>query len=116
MIDQAAASDGDGFEAPVRVLREARHSVAVVHAPAVFALEILPDVAAGERRVRPELGVAGRVMVEVVDAEQERIGTHPGETERQRFEDRVTHGLSELNPRGGFRKAHACAYAAASRL
>ena len=55
VIDEPAAHDRHGLEAAVRVLREARHDVAVVHAPAVLAREVLPDVAAGERRRRPEL-------------------------------------------------------------
>ena len=49
---QAAAHDGDGLEAAVRVLREAGHDLAVVHAPAVLALEVLAQVAPGQRRGR----------------------------------------------------------------
>ena len=52
VIDEAAAHDGHGLEAAVRVLRKAGHDVAVVHAPAVLAVEVLADVAARERRGR----------------------------------------------------------------
>jgi hypothetical protein len=48
VIDEAAPGDRNGFEAAMRVLREARDDVAVVHAPAVDSLEIHADVATGE--------------------------------------------------------------------
>ena len=48
MVDQPPTDQGDGLEAAVRVLREARHLVAVVHAPAVARLEVGPDLAAGQ--------------------------------------------------------------------
>ncbi|MNT02972.1 hypothetical protein D3C72_1374880 [compost metagenome] len=46
VVDVAVEHDGDGLEAAVRVPGEARHHVAVVHAPAVDAGEVLADVAA----------------------------------------------------------------------
>ena len=57
---------------------KARHHVAVVHAPAVLALEVLADVAAGERGRGPEPLVAAGIGVVVVHAEQERIRGFPG--------------------------------------
>ena len=51
VVDQALAHDGHGLEAAVRMRREARHRVAVVHAPAVLAGEVLAEVAPGQRRV-----------------------------------------------------------------
>ena len=46
VIDEAAPHDRHRLEAAVRVLREARHHLAVVHAPAVLAREVLAEVAA----------------------------------------------------------------------
>jgi len=78
VIDEASAGDRDRLEATVWVAREPRHHVAVVHVPAVLVGEVLPDVAPDERRTRPELGVACRVVVLVVDAEQEGVERFPG--------------------------------------
>src|SRR3954466_2449627 len=91
MIDEPAPPDRHGLEAAVRMLRKSRHDVAVIHPPAVFALEILPEVTPRQRGVWSELGVTLRVAVEVVHAEEERIGTNPGEAERQCFEDEIAH-------------------------
>ena len=73
MVDQSLAYDGDGFEAAVRVLREARHGRVVVHAPAPPAGKVLPQVAIGQASAGPQPVVAARVGVVVVDAEQERV-------------------------------------------
>ena len=53
VVDEAAAHEGDGLEAAVRVLREAGHDLAVVHAPAVVAGEVHAEVAAGEAACGP---------------------------------------------------------------
>ena len=82
VVDEAAAHERDGLEAAVRVLREAGHRRAVVHAPAVGAGEVHADVAARERRVGTQLLVAGGVVVDVVHAEQERVDGRPLEAER----------------------------------
>ena len=52
VVDEPLAHEGDGLEAPVRVLREAGHDAAVVHAPAVDAREVPADVG-------PSSGAAG---------------------------------------------------------
>ena len=44
MIDEALAHDRHGLEAAMRMLRKPGHDVAVVHAPAVLALEVLAHV------------------------------------------------------------------------
>ena len=77
MIDRAAPHDRDRLEAAVRVLRKAGDGAPVVHAPAVLALEVLPEVASRERRRGAEPFVAGGVGVVVVDAEEEGIGRRP---------------------------------------
>mmetsp|Transcript_3437 Transcript_3437/g.6794 ORF Transcript_3437/g.6794 Transcript_3437/m.6794 type:complete len:230 (+) Transcript_3437:577-1266(+) len=43
VVAQAFARDGDGLKAAVRVFREAGHRLPVVHAPPVFAAEVLAD-------------------------------------------------------------------------
>ena len=91
MVDQALAHVRDRLEPAVRVRREAGHDLAVVHPPPVDALEVLADLPAGERRRRAELGVAGRIAVEVVDAEQERVDGRPLEPERHGLEHDVRH-------------------------
>ena len=82
VIDVALADDRHRLEAAMRVLRKAGHDVAVVHPPAVLALEVLPDVAAGQRRRRAELVVARGIVIVVVDAEEKRIVRLPAVTER----------------------------------
>ena len=97
MVDEALPDDGDRLEAPVRMLREAGHDVAVVHPPAVPALEVLADGAARERGVGPHPLVAPGVRVVVMDAEQERIVRRPREAQRRDGE----HGVSSGTVRGG---------------
>ena len=89
-----AAGEGHGLEAAVGVAREARHHVAVVHPPAVLALEVHADLAAGERRGRPHGLVAGGVEVEVVDTEEEGVERLPGEAQR---EDLLDGGMAHLD-------------------
>ena len=91
MIDEAVAHDGDRLEAAVRMAGKAGHGAAVIHAPAVFALEVLAEVAPGQRRGGAETIVAGRVAIVVVDAEEERIGGDPLEAERRDAADDVGH-------------------------
>ena len=91
VIDEAAPHDRHRFEAAVRMLGKAGDDVAVIHAPAVDALEIHADVAAGERRCRAELGVSGRVGVVVVDAKEKRIARAPRKAERVNAEHDVFH-------------------------
>ncbi len=67
------------------------HDLAVVHPPAVDAGEVLPEIASFERGGRAELVVAGRVGVEVVDAEQEGIDGRPLEVERHALEHGIGH-------------------------
>ena len=87
MIDVAAANDRHGLETAVRMLREAGHDITVIHAPAVDALEVLTDVVPGQRRRRTELIIALRVVIDVMDAKQERIDCLPAMTERADIED-----------------------------
>ena len=91
VVDQAPAHVGDGLEAPVRVVGEARHVAAVVHPPAVEALEVLAQVPPLERHRRPRHLVARRVGVVVVHAEQERVDRRPLEPQRHGLEHRVSH-------------------------
>ncbi len=93
MVGETLANDGDRLEAAMRMRREARHLLAVVHAPAVLAPEVLADVAPRQRGVGAEAAVALGVRVVVVDAEQERVGRLPGEAELLDLEDgAVGHG------------------------
>ena len=93
MIDQPAADDGDGLEAAVGVLREAGDDIPVIHAPAVLAGKVLTQRAPRERGRRPEVLVACRIGVVVVDAKEKRVDAPPREAERPGFEDGATHGF-----------------------
>ena len=59
VVDEALAHVGDGLEAAVRVVREPGHVAPVVHAPAVDALEVHPEVAPLERHRRPATSLPG---------------------------------------------------------
>src|SRR6476660_2544059 len=91
MIDVAASDNGDGFEAAVRVLRKPGDDVAVIHAPSVLAAEVLADLVAGERRVRPEAVVPLREVVDVVHAEQERVLRLPARGKGRHCDNGVGH-------------------------
>src|SRR5688572_1156322 len=95
MVDVALADDGDRLEAAVRMLREARDDIAVIHPPAVLAFEVLPDIAAAERRLRTELVIAGRIEINVMDAEQKRVVRLPALAERVDPDDWI-HGIRLL--------------------
>ena len=82
MIDEPAAGEGHRLEAPVRVAREARDLLAVVHVPAIFVAKVLAEVAPLETRLRAHGFGAGRVVVHMVDAEQKRVDGLPREAER----------------------------------
>jgi hypothetical protein len=76
----------------MRVGRKTGHRPPVVHAPAVLAGEVLPDLAPFEQCLRPELRIAARVDVDVMHAEQERIDRVPRHAERMAAKDRgVSH-------------------------
>ena len=93
VIDEALAHERHGLEAAMRMLRETRDGVAVIHAPAVLAGEVLADVAPFERRGGTQAVVAARVEIDVVDADEERILRLPRERERRDADDRVVaHG------------------------
>jgi hypothetical protein len=103
VIDVARAHDGDGFEAPMRMLRKSGHDVAVVHPPAILTLEILTDVVPAERCGWAELLVASRESVGVVHAEEKRIGGVPPAAERPHAANQVRHpftirDLAEYRP------------------
>jgi hypothetical protein len=73
------------------VLREARHHVPVIHAPAVAVREIGPDLTAAERHGGALEVVAFRVGVDVVHREDERIDAGPREAEFHEFDDGIGH-------------------------
>jgi hypothetical protein len=97
MIDEAALDDRDRLEAAMRMCGKSRHGVAVVHVPAIPAGEVLPDVAAGQRCARrPHFGVARRVGVAMVDAEQERVQRAPLKAEWKHVDDGFGHYRSSF--------------------
>ena len=59
VIDVARSNNRHRLEAAVRMLRKAGHDVAVVHPPAILALEVLADLAPAERSGGPQPIVAG---------------------------------------------------------
>lgn len=77
MIDIAMAGHGHRFEAAMGMLGEARHSVAVIHAPPIPAAEILADGAPGEGCGRGHVIIAIGVGIVVVGAKQKRIQGRP---------------------------------------
>ncbi len=81
MIDGAGADIGDRLEPSVGVRRKSGDRAAVIHVPTVDVGEVLPDLATGQRRIGPELGGAGRVVVAMVRTEEERIDRRPLHTE-----------------------------------
>ena len=98
VIDQAVAHMGDGLEASVRMLGEARHPAAVVHRPAVLFGEVVTQGATGELlRGRTEVIHAFGVVVSVMGDEQEGVDRGPLGTQRKRLEY-GGHGLGAHAP------------------
>ena len=94
MIDVPAAHDGYRLEAAVRMLRKSRHNVAMVHAPAVAAFEILPEVAPDEGRCRTQALIAFWVIVDMVNAEEKWILRLPPRLKRHDVNNRIIHSLT----------------------
>jgi hypothetical protein len=104
VVHEPTTHERDGLEAAVWVLREAGDRAPVVHPPAVDAREVHPEVAAVERRARPGHGVARRVDVEVVHAEQERVDGLPWRAEPDRLEECGAHRAQATKmPAGSWR-------------
>ena len=91
VIDVAPADDRHRLESAVRVLREAGHDVTVIHPPAVDAGKVLSDVMPGQRRGGTKLIVALRVVIDVMNAEQEGVDGLPALTEGFDGEDGIVH-------------------------
>src|SRR5215208_3144304 len=96
MVDVPLAHNRDRLETAVRMLGKAGHHVAVVHAPALLAFEILTDLPAAKRRLRAELIVAGGIEIDVMDTEQKRVVCLPALTERVDAEDWIGHEIRLL--------------------
>src|SRR2546422_7385476 len=95
MIDVAVTHDRHSFEPSMRMLRKSRNNAAVVHAPAILALEVLSNVATLKRGGWSEVFVALRIVIIVVHTEQEWIGGFPGDTQRScAYDDAIVHGKS----------------------
>ncbi len=90
VVQQPTPHHGDGLEAAMRVLWEARHHAPVVHAPAIAQLEVGSQAPPAQGGGGPELGVALRVGVVVVHAEQEGVARGPGEAQAGGAGDHVT--------------------------
>jgi hypothetical protein len=87
MVDVPAADDGDRLESSMWVLGEPGHDVPVVHAPAVEIGEVGPDLATGERCVRPLILVPRWKCVDVVNGEDEWVEALPGKAELDQLDD-----------------------------
>ena len=68
MVDQPFSHNRHCLKPPVRVGGETWHGAAVVHAPTVFAAEILADVAPAQRCLRAHVGIGCGVSVVVIRA------------------------------------------------
>ena len=99
VIDEAFAHERHRLEAAVRMLRKPRHRIAVVHAPAVLAGEVLADVAARERGGGAQTVVTLRIEIDVVDADEERVLGLPGEGKRRNAEDGICAHAASLETR-----------------
>src|SRR5690606_1703032 len=91
VVGEAAAHDRDRLETAMRMAREARHDLPVVHPPAVAALEVLAEMTPLERCRRAEALVAGRGEIVVIGAEQKRVDARPRKPEASGTQDHVAH-------------------------
>jgi hypothetical protein len=92
VVNAALAHDGDGFKAPVRMRWKARNGLAVVHAPAVFVAKVAAHLPPCQGGVRPHLGIAFGVMVQVVHTKQKRVHGLPWKRQGRNFENAGRHG------------------------
>ena len=73
VVNQSLHHVSNGFKTTVRVRRESRYLVAVVHAPAVFYYKVIPDVPASQRGIRAHFVVCLWIKIEVVHTKQKGI-------------------------------------------
>jgi hypothetical protein len=86
VVDEPAPDERDGLESPMGVLRKSRDRRAVIHPPAIDPGEVVADLASLEGGRRPHVLVARGIVVDVVNAEEERVGGRPLEAERSGLE------------------------------
>src|SRR5687768_3785074 len=89
VVYEALANNRHRFESSVRMRRESGNRLAVIHAPAILAGEVLSDVAPSQRRVGAKPAIATRIRVVVMDAQQKRVNRIPGKTEGALLNDRA---------------------------
>jgi hypothetical protein len=77
VINKALSHIRDGFEAAMRMLRKAGDDLTVIHPPSVDAGKVLTDLTTDKRRGWTEVLVACGIVIEVVNAEQERVNRWP---------------------------------------
>lgn len=92
MIDVAAADDRHGLEAAMGMLGKAGHYLTVVHTPAIFAGEVLAQIASGQRGRRSQLVIAGGIGIDVMHTEQEGIDGWPGKAQGMALQDEPVFG------------------------
>ena len=95
VVDEALPDERDGLEAAVRVDAGSPGTVLpwYIRQPSMPS-KSLPIDRPSSGAVGPEIGVARRIPVEVVDAEEERIDRRPLESQRNGLEDGRSHGVS----------------------
>ncbi len=89
MVNESLANDRHGFESAVRMRRKPWNATAVIHAPAIFAGEVLPDVTPRKRRIGTQLAIAPRVGIIVMNTQQKRIDRIPRKAEATLLNDRA---------------------------
>src|SRR2546421_5971974 len=94
MIDESVPHDRDRLKPAMGVLRKSRHDTAVIHPPAVLALEVLSDISSCERCRGSELFVAPGISVVVVHAEQKRIRCLPWHAQRPHAQNNIHTNLA----------------------
>src|SRR5664279_3701061 len=73
MIYIPIQDDGYGLKPPVRVCWKSRNNVSMIHTPAIFECKILSNISIFQRGCRSQLIISLWVIIQVMDAEQERI-------------------------------------------
>ena len=73
MVNEALLDDRDRLESSMGVAWKARHRPSVVHAPAIFPSEILPDISSFERGSWTQVVLSRWVDILVMNAKEEGV-------------------------------------------
>ena len=82
VVNKSVTDKSNSFKTPVRVNRESRYPVAMVHPPAILYVEIAPDVSTSQKgTIGAHFSITFGKKVVVMDTEDKGIDSLPVESQ-----------------------------------